>query len=90
MSSLCPDPLPAFLADFEFEELDRFEIKGRGTAIVVKNPRHPVLYDPVDLNGKEINISGKLYRVRAVETFAIIRSLQHPYTRDFSVLVYDD
>lgn len=72
---------------YEFHELDRFQIKGRGVSICVENPHDPELWDPGILVGKEVLIDGVVHVCRGVETFAIFRSETSPYTYDFAMLI---
>lgn len=72
---------------YKLEELDRFKIPGRGTVIVVDNPRLPELYDPCSLFDQDVQIGNEIFHVRGVESFAIPRSESNPYTRNFGLLV---
>ena len=54
----------------EFESIDRFDIKGRGTVITTKTPCD-FPRDWKGLKGEVVLIDGKKYRVLAIETYAV-------------------
>jgi hypothetical protein len=75
---------------YSFEEIGRYHVQGRGTAITVKNPHLPELWDPSMLMSEGVvQIGEEEYVVKGIETFAIFRSEDHPYRHDFSILIQD-
>lgn len=75
---------------YKFHAEEWFEIKKRGPVACIDGQwliDHPEIYDPDTLRGQTVDIDGKTYIVRGVETFLIPRSKERPYSNDFSLLV---
>lgn len=67
----------------EFEALGSFVVRDRGTVFTVKNPGgYP---DPGVLVGRDVLIDGSPFRVKGVESYAIV--LPYPDRFDFGLLV---
>lgn len=73
-----------------FTAKDSFYIKDRGKVFFFNKEQLPNdLYDPSFLRGEIVEIDSVQYKVVGVETFAIARSKEHPYSLDFGLLVDD-
>lgn len=64
------------------------EISGLGKVAEIGPDHLPHgMYDPRQLRGHDVEIDGVVYRVKAVETFAIPRSPSHPYRDWFGLVI---
>jgi phosphatidylserine decarboxylase len=55
--------------------------------VVMQKPPAAV-YDPILLSGQTVNIDGKPYKIKDVETLSVPRSQKRPYTSEFIVSIY--
>lgn len=75
---------------YEFTSESSFLSKGRGRVWAIDASQRPYeMHDPNDLRGLVVSLNGALVRIRGVETYAIMRGPQRPYSLSFGLLVDD-
>lgn len=76
-----PEPI------LDLEPDESYDIRGRGLVHVFGSPPEGI-YEPDQLNGRQVRIKGSLYLVRGVERYAIpLCTPERPYTHGFGLLV---